>query len=252
MHQTKRQSDIMRAVRRHGSCAIAALADQFAVSEETIRRDVKPLVSEGLVIKVHGGIVVPDRLSEPPLQRRMQEQMDEKQRIAKAVAKRISDGDSLMMDTGSTTCYVAQALTEHSKLHVVTNSVEIARTLATRNGNRVYMAGGELRGDDGAAFGTDAIGFVGQFEVRYAVLSIGAIDAAKGLMDFHLCEGEFSKAVIGQAEHVIVAADHSKFGRNGLIKVCDPETVDILVTSAVPPDEIRRQFEAGDAEIEIV
>ncbi len=251
MHPTERQSLILKAVMQRGSCAIGELAEELTVSKETIRRDVKPLASQGLVVKVHGAIMVPERLREPPFERRMRDNMEEKLRIAAHCARMIEDGDSLMLDTGSTTCYVARALRERSNLTVVTNSAEIARTLATRNGNRVYMAGGELRGDDGAALGAAAVAFVQQFAVRYAVLSIGAIDRSTGLMDAHLAEAEFSRTVMDRAEHVVVVADHTKFGRKGFVRVCGLDRIDTLITDAPPPAAFARALAEAGVTVEI-
>ena len=242
----RRQSEIMQTVRLHGACTIGELASQLQVSDETIRRNVKPLVSRGLILKVHGGIALPERLQEPPFQRRMAEHKIAKQRVAALAAKQIENGDSLVIDSGSTTSYVALALCSHSNLLVVTNSAEIARTLAPRNGNRVYMAGGELRANDGAAFGPAVEAFVRQFEVRHAVLSIGGISASTGFMDFQLCEAEFARAAIDQAEQTLVVADRSKFGRKAPIKVCDADAVDLLLTEAPPPPPFaERLCEAG-------
>src|SRR3546814_4765878 len=94
----------------------------------------------------------------------------------------IKNGDSLILDIGSTTAYVARALRGHHELFVVTNSVAVAQMLATRNNNRVFMAGGELRAHDAGAFGSEAVGFVRQFSVQYAILSAAAIDAETGFM----------------------------------------------------------------------
>ena len=86
----------------------------------------------------------------------------------------------MMLDTGTTTSYLARELRKRRDLTVVTNSSDIARTLATVNGNTVYMAGGDLRGDSGAAFGHPAIDFVSRFQVRHAIISIGAMRAEPG------------------------------------------------------------------------
>ena len=230
MQASRRQSDILHQVRLSGSCAISELAGRLGVSSETIRRNIQPLVEGGQLHRVRGGVVLPDRVQEAPFQRRLAERGEAKRRIADAVAGMIRDGESLMLDTGSTTAYVAQALSAHSELTVVTNCTEIARTLAHRNGNRVFIAGGELRADDAAVFGPSAIDFVSQFQVQRAVLSIGAVSAALDFMDYHLCEAEFSRAVIQQAQQIIIVADGSKFGRQGLIRVCGPDAVDRLVT----------------------
>jgi DeoR family transcriptional regulator, glycerol-3-phosphate regulon repressor len=249
MHKTVRQNEILRLVRQRGSCSITELAEELDVSGETIRRNVKPLEAAGLALKVHGGIILPEQYQEPPIQKRMLQQERAKRRIAAALAGHLVNGDSLIIDTGSTTAYVAQALRDHKELTIVTNSSYIANLLASRNGNRVFMAGGELRAHDAAAFGTAAIEFVRQFEARYAVLSIGAMHATKGCMDYQLCEAEFSKTVMGQVETVIVAADSMKFDRTSSIKVCGLDQIDILVTDARPPTELEQSLKDADVRV---
>jgi len=175
----KTQTDILHAVRETGSCSIADLAHRLAVSTETIRRNVKPLIEGGMVLRFHGGVMVPDRQDEAPFQRRLQLNRGAKRIVANLVRDMVRDGDSLILDNGATSAYVAEALSIRSDLVVVTNSVEIAWRLASRNGNRVFMAGGELGGDDAAAFGAAAIAFIRQFQVRYAVISVAGI-AARG------------------------------------------------------------------------
>jgi DeoR family glycerol-3-phosphate regulon repressor len=249
VYTTKREAQILDAVRLRRSCSIGELASQLEVSDETIRRSIRPLVERGLVLRVHGGIVLPDPLQEPPFLRRMQESRAAKQRIAALAARQVHDGDSLILDNGSTTAYLALALAGHANLVIVTNSAEIARMLATRNGNRVYMAGGELRADDAAAFGPAAHEFVEQFEVQHAFLSVGAISVDNGFMDFHLCEAEFSRVAMRRAERVMVIADSSKFGRKGFVRVCGFESVDLLVTDAVPPPDLSGGFRESELQV---
>ena len=110
MRQSRRQAEVLAAVQLEGAASIADLAAQLSVSDESIRRDIKPLVSEGLLVKVHGGVVLPERLQEPPMQRRMQVNKLAKEAIAVLAVQRVQSGDSLMLDTGSTTIYVARAL----------------------------------------------------------------------------------------------------------------------------------------------
>lgn len=251
MQTTVRQSEILRLVQQEGACSVASLADALAVSGETIRRNVKPLVAAGLVRRVHGGIMLPDAHQEPPINKRMRQQMEAKKAIAARLAEILRDGDSLLIDTGSTTSYIAQALSQHKNLMVVTNSSYIGHLLAPRNGNQVFLAGGELRAHDAAAFGPSAIAFVRQFQVRYAVLSMGAIHEHKGCTDFYLCEAEFSRAVIEQCEEVIVAADATKFGRAGLVKVCDLDRLDVLVTDRHPPAALAKTLGEANVRVEV-
>jgi len=247
MRLHKRQNEILAAVKTHGACSIVELAEQLMVSDETIRRNIKPLVSKGLIEKVHGGIVLNAKLEpEPPFERRMNERIEEKVLISSLVAEIIKHGDSIMLDTGSTTAYVARALSEQHNLSVVTNCTEIARSLARQTSNRVHICGGVLRPDDCATFGSAAISFVHQFHAAYAILSIGGITKSGEFMDYHLEEAEFSRAVIQQAKKTIVVADHTKYGSQNFVKVCDFEAVDMVVSDQPPPPDIMtRLIEAG-------
>ncbi len=240
---SRQESDILHTVKLHGSCSINELAQQLSVSEETIRRHVRPLAAKGFVNKVHGGVVLPDRFVESPYRRRMQENREAKQRIGEKVAELIEDGDSLIIDSGTTTTYVAHALRNHARLTVVTNSIEIASILATQNHNRVFITGGELRPEDSTVFGHQADQMVSRFSVKFALLSIGSINAGFELLDFHLAEADFSRMALAQAEHVIVAADHSKFSRQGLVKVCGLDAVDTLVSDVTIAKSLQKKAE---------
>lgn len=235
-HRAREILDLLRSI--GGTSRIQPLAAALQVSEETIRRNVKRLADQGLVEKVHGGVHLVADVGEPSFNRRFNENPDEKRVIAAEVAHIIGDGDSLFLDVGSTTAYVARALRNHRDLFVVTNSIEVAQQLATRNGNRVFMAGGELRAHDAGAFGIEAIDFVRNFQVKYAVLSAAAIDAVTGFMLFDLQEAQFSEQIAARAETRIVAADSTKFDRTAPIAV-DSAIVDMLVTNAPPPKAIR-------------
>jgi DeoR family glycerol-3-phosphate regulon repressor len=249
LHRPLRQAAILKALKQQGACRIRELADALRVSGETIRRDIIEMARDGAIQKVHGGAALADPLHEPSFSQRMATNAGAEQAIARLAAAEIANGDTLMLDTGSTTACVAQALVGHRDLLVVTNSVDIARTLATRNGNRVYMAGGELRADDGAALGPTATDFVAQFYVRTAILSIGAIDIDQGLTDYDLAEAAFSRVVISRAERKIVVADHSKFGRRGLVGICPLERIDLLITDRKPPAEFAERFAAAEVAV---
>lgn len=248
---SKHETEILQTVRSRGSCTIMELAQMLSVSDETVRRHVKPLAIKGLVHRVHGGIVLPDQLQEAPYLRRMDEHKKAKQLIAHKAAQLIQNGESLFLDSGSTTAYVAMALRNHRDLSIVTNSIEIARTLATRNNNRVYMAGGELRGDDAAAFGKSVVDFIGQFHIGQAVLSVGAINSKAEFFNYHLQESEVSRAAIKQADKVTVVADQTKFSRQALVKICALEEVDLLVCDASPPQTIINKFKLAETHIEL-
>ena len=250
MRAIQRQTKILAAVKLKGACSIVELAQQLEVSDETIRRNIKALIAEGLVDKVHGGIVLAKgHLPEAPFQRRMNKQVDAKQLIADLVAEIIQDGDSIMMDTGSTTAFAARGLQHHQNLSIITNCTEIARSLSPNPTNKVHFCGGTFRADDWATFGTSAISYVKQFQADYAILSIGAVTGDAEFMDFHLEEAEFSRAVIQQARKTIIVVDHTKFGRNSFVKVCDTEKIDMIVTDLTPPQEFVEAFTSANVEV---
>lgn len=235
MIHSKRHGEILRLLGDLGTVTIADLAERLNVSLETVRRDVKPLTDDGVVVKMHGAIGLPSMTGEAPFERRMRENAEAKKAIAHTVAGTIRDGESIMLDTGTTTSFLARELLGHRRLTVVTNSSDIARTLATVNGNKVYMAGGELRSDSGAAFGASAIEFASRFSVIHAVISAGAIGAENGVMDHDLAEAEFARMVLSRGQRSVVITDHTKFGRHGLVGVCNFSGFSELATD-VPPD----------------
>lgn len=246
---SKRHTEIMRILADEGTVTISGLAKRLGVSLETVRRDVRPLTENGSVLKIHGAVGLAGQVGEAPFQRRMRENAAAKRRIARAMADIIRDGDSVMLDTGTTTSFVARELLGHRRLTVVTNSSDIARTLATVNGNKVYMAGGELRSDSGAAFGVSAIEFIAKFSVAHAIISAGAIDAGSGVMDFDLEEAEFARMMLSRGAQTYVVTDHTKFGRHGLVQVAGFDAVGNLVTDEPVADDIGAALAAAGTQL---
>lgn len=242
------QEAILEAVRREGRARIAVLARQLDISDETVRRHVRPLVERGLLRREHGAVIWAGP-AEAPFARRLRVQAAAKQAIACAVAARVEDGATVMLDTGSTTAYVAQALAARRGLTVVTNGLEIARSLVGRNGHKVYLAGGELDARLAAALGHEALAFVDQFRADLAILSIAAIDAREGLMDYELDEARLARAMMRRARSVVVAVDRSKFGRRAAVRVAGLEEVDVLVTDAAPPEPFPAQLASAEVEL---
>ena len=234
-----REGEILDLVARSGgTMRIHAIAQALQVTEETVRRNVRKLSDQGLLQKVHGGVHMPQGTVELSFSERRDENPKAKQMIAAHVAGMIQDGQSLFLDVGSTTAYLAEALTAHRELFVVTNSVVVAYALAARNDNRVFVPGGELRAHDGGVFGAGVRDFISNFRADLAVLSAAAINAESGFMLFDLEEARVTRAMMERAEARIVAADSSKFGRAAPIVVSNPENVDILVTEVEPPKEM--------------
>jgi len=248
---TPRQQQLLDALSDGGESRISELAEQMKVSHETVRRDIRPLVAAGYLNKRHGAVSLSQLDREARFNRRMREHLREKRNVTRHVAGMISDQDSIMMDTGTTTSILARELLARSALTVITNSSDIAQTLATVNGNRLFMAGGVLNSDNGAALGRGAIEYVSQFRVHYSIISIAAVSASAGLMDYRADEAEFARMVLKCGQQRMVITDHTKFSRTALVKVCDFSDIDILVTDTEPPPEIAKRLAEASVRCEI-
>lgn len=251
VHTSRRQRELLDAVVTRGSCSVNELAGLLEVSDQTVRRIVRPLVEAGLLHKVHGAIIAPDRFRDPPFQARMAENQKSKEAIAAAVAELVEDGSTVMLDTGSTTAYVARALTRRSNLTVITNSSLIAATLSVVPGNRTFMAGVELRDHDGASFDATAYRVIQRFSANYAILSAAALDGDHGFMVQEHCEAEFSELYAGAADYVLMACDSSKFGRRSLVSSVDLQRIDELITDSTPPGQITEALERNEVAVRL-
>ena len=231
-----RAHELLRVLRESGgSCRTVELAGVLHVSEETVRRNIKKLVKEGLVIKVHGGVLLANRNEEPTFGERMEVNQPAKRAMAKCVAGMIEDGASMFIENSSTTAFLADALRVRRNLFVVTNSVKVAERLSAHNQNRVFFAGGELRETDGGSFSASAMAFIKGFNPDFAILSAAAVNSDNGFMLTDLSEAEFARVYVDRANATIVVADKTKIGPNGPIVFADMSEIDVFVTDSEPP-----------------
>ena len=247
----QRQAQIVASLRQHGSLSVTELATLLEVSEETIRRDAVPLQTNGEVLKLHGALALPHNMAEATFERRMREFAPAKLAIGRAAAQMVRDGDSLIVDTGTTTTFFARELRQRRNLTVITNSTEIARTLADVPGNKVYLAGGEMEADSGAAYGPTANDFISRFQVRHVFLSIGALDLTFGPMDAQFHEAELAKAALRCASHRVILADSSKFAATAFVNVCKYADIEVIVTERPPAAEFFATLNAANTRLVI-
>jgi DeoR family glycerol-3-phosphate regulon repressor len=245
MRRQDRQEQLLRTLEAQRNCGIGDLAAQLGVSEETVRRDVKELEAQGKVHKLHGAVRLPDNAFETPFDTRINEQFAAKAAIAQAATQLIRDNSAIFIDSGSTSLHVARALRGHRQLSVMTNAIDVAHELCSINNNRVFLAGGEVDRDYRAAFGTEAEAFLRRFTPEVAILSIGAVDLELGLMDFHLGEASIKRRMAELARSVLLVADATKLGKQGLVQTCPCDAVDIFVTNGPLPPAFRAQFEGA-------
>jgi DeoR family transcriptional regulator, glycerol-3-phosphate regulon repressor len=233
----QRHAQIISALKQHGSLQVAELAELVKVSEETIRRDAIPLQEAGEVLKLHGALSLPHDLGEADFERRMREAAPAKMAIARAAVNMVRDGDSLIIDSGTTTIFFARELRQRRNLTVITNCTETARTLAGIPGNTVHLAGGEMEAVSGATYGAKATDFIARFRVKHVFLSIVALELNTGPMNATVREADFAIAAMACASHRVILADSSKFAASAFVRVCSFSDIQVIVTEKSPPPE---------------
>lgn len=248
-HTTHRELELLDTLRNcGGSARTGALAEALGVSEETVRRTVKALAKTGLVKRVHGGVYLSNADATSPVMSRLERHAAEKTRIATAAARLIPNGACVFLDVGSTTAFVAEALRDHRDLTVVTNGLYAARALVRRNGNTVWLAGGELRETELGTFGSTARGFVERFNIDMAVISVDAVDTGTGFLITNAAEAELARTVVTHARRSLVVAGQTKFGQTAPMVACPPDAVDLLVTDATPKPIFQEKLVEWDIE----
>ncbi|WP_045835170.1 DeoR/GlpR family DNA-binding transcription regulator [Hyphomicrobium sp. 99] len=242
MRPNIRRERIEKMVRERERVTVDALAELLGTSRETIRRDLTDLAERGRVRKFHGGATVaeprlPEVDIEGPFQGRLLANAEAKRAIAKRAIQLFEPGDTLFVDTGTTTLHFAEELALASGLTVITNSAAIAALAARGASNTTFLIGGEYRAESTENLGPLAIEQISQFHAVHAVLAVGSVETV-GILDYDLREADVARAMIAQSRSVTVLADGSKFGRGGLIKIAPLDAIQRVVTEAEPPEEI--------------
>jgi DeoR family glycerol-3-phosphate regulon repressor len=242
-----RQVRLIDEVRELGSVTVEALAERFGVTLQTVRRDIRLLAEAGLLARFHGGVRVPGSTTENIAYRQRQLLNSEaKQRIAKAVARDVPSGCSLMVNIGTTTEAIARELTRHRGLRVITNNLNVAAILSDHTDCELIVAGGVVRARDRGIVGEATVDFIRQFKVDIALIGISGIEADGTLRDFDYREVSVARAILDHAREVWLAADHSKFNRPAMVELARLDHLDRLYTDAPPPEPFPRLLaEAG-------
>ena len=231
---TPRQNAIVARVQQHGFVAIEALAREFDITPQTVRRDINALCERGLLHRFHGGAGLPPSTENLAYETREGLHAEAKRRIAELAAAHIPDHAAVAIGLGTTAQAVGMALKAHRGLKVVTNNLRVAAILSAAESNEVIMAGGLVRALDAGVTGESAIEFFRGFHVDYAVISISAIEADGTLLDFDYHEVRLLKAILANARRRYLLVDASKYGRAALIRVANIADFDGVFTDAAP------------------
>jgi len=248
-----RQRRIMDALRSEGAVTVESLVPLLGVSESTVRRDLEQMSERGFLSRTHGGAVLPflSTAFENAYADKAKTFVEEKIRIGSRAASLVADGDTLILDAGSTTLEIARQLSEHRRLTVLTYDLAIAGCSEYHLSTSVFLAGGSVRRNFNETLGADAENFFREVRVNKAFLGADAIDLQEGVFNANLAERSIKQLIVRAAQEVILVADHSKFGKSALVKICDLADVERIVTdrdiSSEASLELQRQGIPFDA-----
>ncbi|WP_376790317.1 DeoR/GlpR family DNA-binding transcription regulator [Thermoflexus sp.] len=241
----ERQRRIAELVRTQGRVVVAELAERFGVSEATIRRDLTILEQMGVLQRTHGGAILAEPMGlELQLEERATRHLEEKIRIGQKAAELIADGDTVILDAGTTTIHIAKAIKARRSLTVVTNALNIAMELMGSPGIEVIFIGGSLRPRTAAAVGPFAEQMLSQLNADKVFLATNGISLERGLTTPNPIEARTKQAMIAASRQVITVADHSKFGKVYFAQIASLQSIDVLITDDGAEPEVIQQIEA--------
>src|SRR3954470_16208655 len=241
---------LLDLISRQGFASLDELVRSSGVSESTVRRDLETLDLSGAVKRTHGGAVFLGEVrSLPAFDDRATTAALEKRAIGQATAVLVEDGDSVLLDGGTTTLEVARALLGRP-LQVVTNSLPIAQLLAASPQVDLILIGGYVYPRTGVALGPLAIATMQGIRVRRAILGAGGI-MAEGIYNSNLLLVETERQMMSCGQEVMIVADHTKFGRLALARLCGLDEVQHLVVDPGLPDSYRGLLDSAGVRIHI-
>lgn len=243
----ERQQTILQLLEARGTLAIADLSARFSVSEMTIRRDLSQLESDGLLRRTHGGAVSTQSGSfEPPYALRSRLNLNAKRAMAAAVAEEIRDGQTLVLDGGSTGSAIAEALVGR-RVTVCALNMRAATILASSPETTVMVPGGQVRHGEQSFVGPAAERTLFDHRFDTYVMTASAVDVTAGVTEWNVEDAAVKRAALASSARCVLACDSSKFGQTAFARVAGLDQVDLIVTDSELDADQRRAVQVDGA-----
>ncbi len=253
LYLEERRQRVLRLVRENGRVSVAQLSEAFGVSEVTIRNDLQALAERKLIVRTHGGAVSPNsELYELALANRLQQQVQEKDRIGEAGAAMVANGDAIILDSSSTALAIAQHLKNRQHLTIVTNSLAVAQEMLDAPGVTVVISGGRVRRDTASLVGTESLDVLCRFNIQKGFFGAHGITVEDGLTDVSADEAEVKRRLVAMCRQVIAVLDATKWGKVGLVSFAPLDRVNTVITNNHAPADLVEQIRALNTEIILV
>ena len=239
----ERRTQILQIVRSMGRAKVNELSQRFNASAVTIRHDLNELHQRGLVVRSHGGAMLPGTvLREPPVQERLKEHSAEKQRIGAKAAAMINDGETIILDSGTTTLEIARHLKKKQGLHVITNGVNIAAELLDARDVQIFIIGGTVRKESASISGRLSEEMFDQFSADKLFLSGAGCDLEFGVSGANLEETMVNRAMLRIAREIILVADASKFSKSSMTRIAPFSEIDTVISDTGLDEETQSKL----------
>lgn len=227
----ERHNRILMLLQQNGSISVTQLAELFKVSEVTIRKDLSYLEQQKKLYRTHGSaILISPYISDRHVNEKEKKNVAEKQAIGAAAASLLSRDDSIIIASGTTMAFLAREIEPVGHLTVITAAVPVTSILSQNTHIDVIQLGGITRSSSVSVVGPFAEEMLGHFNCSKLFMGVDGIDMECGLTTTNMLEATLNGAMMNAAQKVIVLADSSKFGRRGFSKICDVDSVDMIIT----------------------
>ena len=242
----KRRTEILNLINVNGKVSVNELSEKFGISVVSIRNDLAHLEKKGLLIKTRGGAIKSQPVNfDLSLNQKLKINYTEKQKIGKKAIEFVKNGDSIVIDSGSTTLEVAKNLEEFD-INLITNSLPIADICADFKKVNVIIPGGELRSEMRSLIGPITLNTINELRCDIAFIGADSISIDSGIYTPLISEAAISRAMIKIAKKVIVVVDSSKFSRKSLAKISSLDYIDIIITdNNIKKEELSKLQSSG-------
>ena len=250
MFTEERQIKILELLREQSSIKVNELTNIFKVSESTIRRDLQEMDEKRMLNRTHGGAVsVEKTFFEPSFKEKEDKRYIEKLYIGKTAASMIEDGDTIILDSGTTTLEIAKCI-KAKNVTIITNSIDIASELSNRNDIELIVTGGAFRIATRALVGPISEGILKNFKVDKSFIGANGISIEDGITTPNILEAHIKRQMMKSASKVIIVADSSKFNQVSFAVISPVSEVDLIVTNSDLNENIVKEYK--DIGIEII
>ena len=253
MMAEERRTQILQILHAQGRVKVDELKNRFGTSAVTIRNDLNELSLRGLVQRSHGGAVRPNTiLRESPVRERLRTHSDEKRRIGAMAATLINDGETIILDSGTTTLEIARHIKNKQSLQILTNGVNVAVELLDATGIQTFIVGGTVRGDSASVVGRSTEEMLEQFAADKLFLSGAGCDPDFGVSGANLEETMVNRAMLRIAREVILVSDSTKFSKRSMSRIAPFGEIDIVISDTGLQPELQEKIQSYGCKLILV